>query len=409
MRGHEGASNIEKRARNAGVADAALANPCAHVDPALPCGALLLLAAIFVTGCASSPETQSSVPTPIEKTYEADNAALQIRASRSELAVADRLDLVLEASTTEDRRIEFPSPEENLGEFRVIETRRGSPKLRQDGRLSEAHTYVLEPFPTGRLHRSRDGGSVSPQQPPTPRPTARSPPKPSRFPFASRPFSPPPRRMPTRPRSRKPATSKKPPGPVDLPALPPWVYWVAGGAIVALLIAGIYFWRRRQADAETATPAAARARDGVPGFGRAVGRPTRRGGRIQAFLFAPLEHPAALHRRPIRPARARKHDRGISPRSTKGQPLGRRSSQLAATIPRALRSGQVRRARPLIRRHRANPFNLPRLHRRNEAATRARPCRPIVSRFEKRCSPASRGATRWPPVIARLSKTSLSC
>ena len=118
-------------------------------DPALPCGALLLLAAIFVTGCASSPETQSSVPTPIEKTYEADNAALQIRASRSELAVADRLDLVLEASTTEDRRIEFPSPEENLGEFRVIETRRGSPKLRQDGRVSEAHTYVLEPFLPG--------------------------------------------------------------------------------------------------------------------------------------------------------------------------------------------------------------------------------------------------------------------
>ena len=36
--------------------------------------------------------------------------------------------------------------------------------------------------------------------------------------------------------------------------MPPWVYWVAGGAIVALLIAGIYFWRRRQADAETATP-----------------------------------------------------------------------------------------------------------------------------------------------------------
>ena len=178
---------------------------------------------------------------------------VRIRASRSDLAVADRLDLVLEASTTEDRRIEFPSPEENLGEFRVIETRRGRPKLLQDGRVSEAHTYVLEPFLPGdytvpamavQFHLKADDASAD-----------------SEIAIETEPIS-------IRVRSVLPVpaadadTSEEPEapdikeasGPVDLPGLPPWVYWVAGGAIVALLIGGIYFWRRRQADAETATP-----------------------------------------------------------------------------------------------------------------------------------------------------------
>ena len=217
----------------------------------------MVFASVFLISCASSTETQSSPRTPIEKTYEAEGAAVRIRASRSDLAVADRLDLVLEASTTEDRRIEFPSQEENLGEFRVIERRRGPPKLTEGGRVSEAHTYVLEPFLPGdytvpamsvRFHLKADDASAD-----------------SEITIETEPIS-------IRVTSVLPAPAaesgtsgddalthgapdiKEASGPLDLPGRPPWVYWVAGGAIVALLIGGIYFWRRRRADAETAAP-----------------------------------------------------------------------------------------------------------------------------------------------------------
>ncbi len=216
--------------------------------------ALLLLTAAFQTGCASSRDTQSPVPTPIEKTYEAEGAAVQIRASRSELTVADRLDLVLEASTTEDRRVEFPSPVESLGEFRIVETRRGSPRLIEDGRVSEAYTYVLEPFLPGdytvpamsvRFQSKADDAKPDSEitietEPITIRVTSVLP-RPAADPGASD----------DDPHTHDAPDIKEASGPLDLPGWPQWIYWVVGGAVVALLIGGIYFWRRRRTAAET--------------------------------------------------------------------------------------------------------------------------------------------------------------
>ncbi len=217
----------------------------------------MLFFAIFLTGCASSPETQSAVATPIEKTYETDNAVVHARVDRSELTVADRLDLVLEASTTEDRRIEFPSREEKLGEFRVVETRRGSPKLLENGRVAEDRTYVLEPFLPGdytipamsvRFHRKADDASTDDEftietEPISIRVTSVLP--------AADPGAPDDDALT---RTAAAPDIKEASGPLELPGWPPWVYWVAGGAIGALLIGGIYLWRRRRAVAETAKP-----------------------------------------------------------------------------------------------------------------------------------------------------------
>ena len=245
----------EAQGRNRRLGRSVRASRCAlrAGDPALPCGALLLLFAIFLTGCASSPETRSAGPTPIEKTYETDNAVVHARVNRSELTVADRLDLVLEASATEDHHIEFPSPDEKLGGFLVVETRRGSPKLLEDGRVAENRTYVLEPFLPGdytvpamlvRFHRKADDASTD-----------------SKITIETEPIS---IRVTSVLPAADPSASgddaltkaapdiKEASGPVDLPGWPQWVYWVAGGAIVALLIGAIYFWRRRRVDGQTA-------------------------------------------------------------------------------------------------------------------------------------------------------------
>ena len=182
---------------------------------------------------------------------------MRIRVSRSELTVADRIDLLLEASSPEDRSVEFPSPEENLGEFRVIETRGGSPKLLEDGRVAEDRTYVLEPFLPGdytipamsvRFPRKVDDAStdteITIETEPIPILVTSVLPTPPADPGASG----------DDPPTHTAPDIKEASGPLDLPGWPPWVYWVAGGAIVALLIGGIYFWRRRRANAETAAP-----------------------------------------------------------------------------------------------------------------------------------------------------------
>ena len=182
---------------------------------------------------------------------------MKIRANRSELTVADFLDLVLEASTTEDRRIEFPSPQESLGEFRVVETRRGSPRLLEDGRVAEESTYVLEPFLPGdytvpamlvRFHlKTADAAPDSEITIETETLSIR---------VVSVLSDPP--ADPGSPADNAPTHDapdiKETSGPLDLPGWPPWAYWVTGGTIVALLIGGIYWWHRRRKVAEALRP-----------------------------------------------------------------------------------------------------------------------------------------------------------
>ncbi len=87
--------------------------------------AVLLLAGLwsFVSCSGDGPEGEGPEAYEIQQAYEDDAVSLTLKVSRREITAADRVELVLEALTPEEQQIEFPSFDEKLGEFAVVDTR----------------------------------------------------------------------------------------------------------------------------------------------------------------------------------------------------------------------------------------------------------------------------------------------
>ena len=193
-----------------------------------------LLAATLTAGC-SSDDASSQQTFAVEKPYTANDLAVTLRLSNTEITASDRIVLQLEATAPEGRPVVFPEFKENkLGEFQIAAARRSAPRLVNQGRVQITQTYELEPFlpgdyaiPAIEIKHAADAlsteeiavkvSSVLPADVPDP-------------------------------------DIKEIAPPFDLGGTPPWVYALIAGGVLALAAAAYYFWRRRKKKGEAAIP-----------------------------------------------------------------------------------------------------------------------------------------------------------
>ena len=206
-------------------------------------GLWLLLAVVWSCGPPAD-EGRSPAPTPVLKIYESGTVTATIEVNAGSITVADQLELAVEVIASEDQRIVFPEIKEKLGEFRVADTRVSDPKLLDGGRVARRQTYLLEPFLPGgyeipelTIGFSDQGADEDSQQ------SIQT------------------EAIDIEVRSLLPDSEEEPDikeasGPVEMPGVDAWVYWLIGAAVLLLAAGGYFLWRRRRAKAqvEEATP-----------------------------------------------------------------------------------------------------------------------------------------------------------
>ena len=204
-------------------------------------GLWLLVAAAWSCGPQTG-ETGSSAPSPILKTYESGTVTATIEISADNITVADQLEVAVEVIAGEQQRVVFPDVEDKLGEFRVASTRLADPKLLDGGRVARRQTYVLEPFLPGEyeipeltIGFSDEGAEEDSQQS-----------------IKTDPIDIEVRSL--LPDSEQEPDIKEASGPVELPGVDAWVYWLVAAAVF-IAAAGYFPWRRRRAKAQAEEPA----------------------------------------------------------------------------------------------------------------------------------------------------------
>ena len=194
-----------------------------------------LLAGALAAACSSPDDAASQQTFAVEKNYTANDLAVTLRLSATEITASDRIILQLEATAPEGDPVTFPEFAENkLGEFQIAASRRSTPRLVDQGRVQVTQIYELEPFLPGDyaippidVKRATDAliteeiavkvTSVLPADVPEP-------------------------------------DIKEIAPPFDLAGLPPWAYALITAGVLALAAAAYYFWRRRKKEVEAAIP-----------------------------------------------------------------------------------------------------------------------------------------------------------
>ena len=197
----------------------------------------LLFALAWSCGSQAGDGGSPSV-TPASKTYESGSATATIEVSADSITVADRLEVAVEVVASEQQQVAFPDVEDKLGEFRVVDTRSDAPKLLDSGRVARRQTYVLEPFLPGQyeipaleIDLGGKGAEADSQQ------------KIKTDPIAIEVRS-------LLPDSEEEPDIKEASGPVEMPGVDPWVYWLVGAAVLLAAAGGYFLWRRRRAKAQ---------------------------------------------------------------------------------------------------------------------------------------------------------------
>ena len=214
-----------------------------HVRASHRIGLWLLLAVALSCGPQVG-EDGPPPPTPVLQSFESGTVAATIELSADSITVADQLELAVEVIANEDQRIVFPDIEDKLGEFRVADTRIADPKLLEGGRVVRRRTYLLEPFLPGdyeipglTIGFSDKGADDDSQQS-----------------IQTDPIDIEVRSL--LPDSEEEPDIKEASGPVEMPGLDAWVYWLVGATLLLAAAGGYFLWRRRRAKAqvEEATP-----------------------------------------------------------------------------------------------------------------------------------------------------------
>jgi len=102
----------------------------------------------------------------IRKSYERGPVKVDVRISKKEITIAERITLVLEATAQEDCEVELPRFGEKLEQFGIVDYSSPLPKLLGSGRVLTRRSYVLEPFLSGEykippmriVFRDKSGG-----------------------------------------------------------------------------------------------------------------------------------------------------------------------------------------------------------------------------------------------------------
>lgn len=116
-------------------------------------GALFILLTLLQSSCSpEAVDTPRPVDTGLFKTYVQEPVTLDQKINRSEINVAEQLEIRLEAAVPEDMDVTFPAYSAGLGDFTLKEARRQAARMTgagNDARVVHAISYILEPYLPG--------------------------------------------------------------------------------------------------------------------------------------------------------------------------------------------------------------------------------------------------------------------
>jgi len=112
--------------------------------------AAIIMAALFVPSCGKKAAERSVAEKfEIEKKYERGPVAVNLKLSKKEITIAERITLLIEARMSEDYELQLPKFGDKLEQFGIVDYHAEPPKLLAGGVVLAQKSYVLEPFLSG--------------------------------------------------------------------------------------------------------------------------------------------------------------------------------------------------------------------------------------------------------------------
>lgn len=113
---------------------------------------LLWVCVLLPVSCkenGTGPPTEKTSDKGIHETFERGPIMVRLDIDRSEITIADRLNLKITVIADEDYEIEMPGFGEKLEQFGIIDYDTTQPELLENNRKKISRSYVLEPFLSG--------------------------------------------------------------------------------------------------------------------------------------------------------------------------------------------------------------------------------------------------------------------
>ena len=116
----------------------------------------LLIAVLTIVACKQKAQTdhrtekqEQETVKGIHKIYDRGPAKCSIDVDKSEITIADRLNLKITVDIDETYEVKLPPIGEKLAEFGIVDYHTTAPELSKKGRKTISRSYVLEPFLSG--------------------------------------------------------------------------------------------------------------------------------------------------------------------------------------------------------------------------------------------------------------------
>ena len=97
----------------------------------------------------TGPSAEKTTEKGIHETFERGPITVRLDIDRSEITIADRLNLKVTVIADEDYEIELPGFGEKLEQFGIIDYDTTQPELLENNRKKISRSYLLEPFLSG--------------------------------------------------------------------------------------------------------------------------------------------------------------------------------------------------------------------------------------------------------------------
>ncbi len=115
----------------------------------------ILFAVAWLSSCqAKDPEeknqtVQTKKDTGIHKTFERGPISVHLDTDKTEITIADRLNLTLSIISNEDYDVQLPRFGDKLEQFGIVDYHTSQPSLTGNNRTKISRSYILEPFLSG--------------------------------------------------------------------------------------------------------------------------------------------------------------------------------------------------------------------------------------------------------------------
>ncbi len=111
----------------------------------------LLLVPFIVFACSDKTQQGRQIEEDfaLQRRYERGPLELTLRVTRTEITIAEKLALILEANVDAEYELQFPSFGEQLSQFAIVDYTSPAARLLADERLLYQRRFVLEPFLSG--------------------------------------------------------------------------------------------------------------------------------------------------------------------------------------------------------------------------------------------------------------------